>query len=184
MAKSILVLLAKGFEEIEAVSIIDVCRRGGINVCTAGVEELLVLGANRITVAADCLLADVQNDDFDMVVLPGGLGGTNILATKEMVQNLLKKFKQNDKHIGAICAAPIALDKAGVLSDNFTCYPSCETNISKQGYNDTKKVIIDGKIITSRGPATAICFGLAIVEQLEGKEIAAMIQGGMLADFC
>lgn len=180
----IIVLLAKGFEEIEAISIIDTCRRGGINVCVAGVEELLVLGANEITVVADCLLADVIYEEFDMVVLPGGLGGTNILATNESVQNLLKKFKKEEKFIGAICAAPIALDKAGVLNENFTCYPSCEASISRKGYEDSKKVVIDGKVITSRGPATAICFGIAIIEALKDKETSLMIKHGMLADFC
>lgn len=184
MAKSVLVLLAKGFEEIEAVSIIDVCRRGGLDVCTAGVEELLVQGANRITVAADCLLADVASEQFDMIVLPGGLGGTNILASNELVQSLLKQYQNEQKMIGAICAAPFALHKAGVLGKNYTCYPSFEEQIKLDGYDPKSKVVIDENITTSRGPATAICFGLSIVSQLQGDDVAQTIKGGLLADFC
>lgn len=180
----LIILLAKGFEEIEAISIIDTCRRGGINVCVAGVEELLVLGANKITVAADCLLADVMDEEFDMVVLPGGLGGTNILATNESVQNLLKKFKNDNKLIGAICAAPFALHRAGVLGKNYTCYPTFEKQIKLDGYDPISKVVFDENVITSRGPATAICFGLSIVGKLQGEDVAQTVKGGLLADFC
>ena len=184
MAKSVLVLLAKGFEEIEAVSIIDVCRRGGLNVCAAGVEELLVQGANHITVAADCLLCDVLNEKFDIVVLPGGLGGTNILASNVLVQALLKEYHNDRQRIAAICAAPFALHKAGVLGKNYTCYPSFEKQIKLEGYDPRSNVVVDENITTSRGPATAICLGLSIVAQLQGDDVAQTIKGGLLADFC
>lgn len=183
MAK-IIIFLANGFEEIEAVNIIDVCRRAGIEVVVAGVSSMLVCGANKITIAADCLLESVKDDDFDMVVLPGGWGGTKILATDEIVQNMLKKFKQEDKWIGAICTAPFALHQADVLNSNYTCYPSVQEQIRVAGYDAKSKVVVDGKVITSRGPATAICFGLVIVKKLVGREIADMVRGGLLADFC
>ena len=141
-------------------------------------------GANKITVAADCMLADVIDEEFDMVVLPGGLGGTNILATNESVQNLLKKFKNDNKLIGAICAAPFALHTAGVLSKNYTCYPTFEKQIRLDGYDPKSKVVFDGNVITSRGPATAICFGLGIVGKLQGEDVAQTVKGGLLADFC
>lgn len=180
----IVVPLASGFEEIEAVSIIDVCRRAGIEVVVAGVESWEVLGANKIEIKCDCLFEDIYFNDIDMIVLPGGWGGTNVLASNELVQTKLKEFKQDDKYIGAICAAPFALHRAGVLNEKYTCYPSVEEQIRTEGYTDNKRVVIDGKVLTSRGPATAICFGLEIVKLLEGKEMYETVKGGLLADFC
>mgnify|MGYP000938565092 CR=1 FL=1 len=180
----IVVPLASGFEEIEAVSIIDVCRRAGIDVIVAGVEGWEVLGANKIEIKCDSLFENIDFESVDMIVLPGGFGGTEILSKNHLVQSTLKNFKADGKYIGAICAAPIALEKAGVLNQNFTCYPSCEEYIRIDGYDKNKKVVLDGKVITSRGPATAICFGLEIVKLLEGKEMYETLKGGLLADFC
>lgn len=185
---NVLLPLADGFEEIEAVSLIDIMRRGGIEVRTAYLEgefeNDLVLGANGITVQADTSIKNIIADDFDMIVLPGGWGGTNRLAENAIVQNLLKEFKSKDKYIGAMCAAPYALHVAGVLSQNYTCYPSVEEKIRKEGYTDQMKVVIDGKVMTSRGPGTAICFALAIVRQLIGEETYEAVKSGTLSDFC
>lgn len=180
----IIVPVATGFEEIEAVTIIDVCRRAGIEVTVAGVDTKSVTGANNITIECDCVIDTLNGSDFNMIVLPGGFGGTEILSSNEKVQSLLKEFGANDKFIGAICAAPFALNKAGVLNQNYTCYPSVEEQIRLEGYSDNKKVVIDGKVITSRGPGTSICFGLEIVKILEGQETYEMLRGGLLADFC
>jgi len=180
----IIVPIAEGFEEIEAVCIIDVCRRAGIEVVTAGVETLSVKGANAITIETDLLLNDVDSTDIDMIVLPGGGKGTEILASNKQVQHLLKEFKQKDKLIGAICAAPYALHTAGVLNQNYTCYPSFEKKIRIEGYEATKKVVIDGKVITSRGPGTAICFALEIVKTLCGEKTYEGIKQGVLASYC
>lgn len=183
MAK-ILVPLAKGFEEIEAISIIDVCRRAEIEVVVAGVNSTSVLGANGITVNADVLLEDIKNDTFNMIVLPGGVEGTNILAEDQTIQNMLKDQYSNNELVGAICAAPIALHKAGALNENYTCYPSCETSIRQEGYSTQNAVVKDGNVITSRGPGTAICFGLSIVKELVGDETYEALKAGLLADFC
>ena len=180
----VLIPLAKGFEEIEAVSLIDVLRRAEIEVTVAGIKKKQVEGANGITIKADAIIADMKSDDFDMIVLPGGWDGTYALADDEDVQRLLKEMKAKDKMIGAICAAPFALNKAGVLNKNYTCYPSVENEIRLEGYSADKKVVIDGKVMTSRGPATAICFAIAIVEQLKGAEMASALREGLLADFC
>ena len=184
--KKVLVPLAKGFEEIEAISIIDVLRRGGIDVLVAYLDEdSLVEGAHKIFVQADIFIEDVEVSELDMIVLPGGWGGTNILATHEGVQNMLHAMNAANKNIGAICAAPYALHKAGVLKQNFTCYPSVEEQITLDGYQGDKSMVVtDGNIMTSRGPATAICFALAIVKKLQGVESYEMIKGGLLADFC
>jgi len=187
MAK-VLVPLAEGFEEIEAISLIDIMRRGGIEVQTAYLNDEfasnMVAGANGITVQADIPMSSVTSDDFDMIVLPGGHEGTNRLATNDRVQELLKEFKQKDKWIGAICAAPFALHKAGVLNHNYTCYPSTQDKIRYEGYTDKEKVVVDGKVMTSRGPGTAICFGLEIIKTLVGKETYEGVKRGTLSDFC
>ena len=183
---NVLVPLAKGFEEIEAVSIIDVLRRAEINVFVASLDgNKNVTGANGITLQCDMEINDVSVDDLDMIVLPGGWGGTYALAEDENIQSILKQMDANGKNIGAICAAPYALNKAGVLKPNFTCYPSVEEKIDLDGYQgDKAKVVQEKNIMTSRGPATAICFALEIVKRLRGKEEYEKVKSGLLADFC
>ncbi len=184
----VLLPLAQGFEEVEAVSLIDVLRRGGIGVRVASVDphkdNNLVLGANGITLQADTNIKNVVSEDFDMILLPGGWENTYTLAENETVQTLLKEFKAKEKIIGAICAAPYALNKSGVLGNDYTCYPGTEEEINKQGYRDDQAVVIDGNIMTSRGPGTALCFGLEIVKRFSGEETYLAVKEGMLLDFC
>ena len=183
--KRVIVPLGKGFEDIEAVSIIDILRRGGIEVIVAGVEELEVVGAHKLRVVTDMLLSQVDTSSVDMIILPGGWGGTRVLAESQLVQNILKEFDSQNRLIGAICAAPFALNVAGVLKNDFTCYPGARDEIKTTAkYHSDKKVVLDGNIITSQGPGTAICFGLAIVELLVSKEVAESIKGGTLSEFC
>jgi len=184
---SVLLPLAKGFEELEAVALIDVMRRGGIEVRTAYLEDELqgnlVLGANGITVQADTSIKNIISDDFDMMVLPGGWGGTYALAENARVQELLKEFKEK-KVVGAMCAAPYALKKAGVLGKKYTAYPGAVEEIDHPGYVSEQKVVEDGNVMTSQGPGTAVCFGLAIVKRLVGEETAQQIKEGMLLGYC
>ncbi|MCK5111140.1 MAG: DJ-1/PfpI family protein [Arcobacteraceae bacterium] len=185
MAKKVLIPLATGFEEIEAVSLIDVLRRAGIKVIVAALNDRLqVQGANGIMVVADQNIDGITSDDIDMILLPGGWGGTDILSENQYIQNLLKDMNQKGKNIGAICAAAFALNNAGVLSHNFTCYPSVEEKIRLDGYSSNKQVVQDGNIITSRGPGTAICLGLQIVKMFAGDEMYHDLKAGLLADFC
>ncbi len=177
----ILVPLANGFEEIEAISIIDICRRGEIDVIVAGVGGKTVMGAHNIPVIADCTIDEVDVNKLNMIVLPGGWGGTEVLATNATVQSILKQMKQNDCYIGAICAAPYALNAAGVLSDKYTCYPSIENKIRLEGYNNDQHTIIDGKVITSQGVGTAICFALEIVKILKGEDSYQNLKQEILA---
>jgi len=182
----VLVPLACGFEEIEAVSIIDVLRRAEIDVLVAHLDEnSLVKGANGIVVQADLKLKNITANEIDMIVLPGGWDGTYALADDENVQNLLKEMDKKGKNIAAICAAPFALNKAGVLKQNYTCYPSVEEQIREDGYQGDKAMIVeDENVMTSRGPATALCFALAIVKKLKGDEMYEMLKGGLLATYC
>jgi 4-methyl-5(b-hydroxyethyl)-thiazole monophosphate biosynthesis len=177
----ILVPLADGFEEIEAISIIDICRRGEIDVIVAGVDRKIIMGAHHIPVTTDCMINEVTVDSLDMVVLPGGWGGTEILANNTTVQSILNHMQQNDKYISAICAAPYALDTAGVLSDNFTCYPSIENKIKTPGYDKNTDIVIDGKVMTSKGVGTAICFSLEIVKILKGVDSYNRLKTEILA---
>jgi len=182
----VLVPLASGFEEIEAVAIIDVLRRAEIEVLVASLTDTaLVKGANGISIETDLHIKSIQSDTLDMIVLPGGWDGTYALADDENVQRILQEMDAKGKSIGAICAAPFALNKAGVLKKNFTCYPSVEEQIRKDGYQGDKAMVIeDENIMTSRGPATAICFALQIVKKLKGEETFNMLKSGLLADFC
>lgn len=186
MNQKVLVPLASGFEEIEAVSIIDVLRRAEIEVFVASLNAvMLVKGANGIIVQADLDINTLNADDIDMIVLPGGWGGTHALADDEKVQSILRDMDAKGKNIGAICAAPYALNKAGVLKEKYTCYPSVEEEIQKEGYmGDTTMVVEDKNVMTSRGPATAICFALEIVKKLKGQERYEALKAGLLADFC
>ena len=184
---SVLIPLAKGFEELEAVALIDTMRRGGIEVRVAYLEDelqkALVLGANGITLQADVSIKNVISDDFDMMVLPGGWGGTYALAENARVIELLQEFKER-KVVGAMCAAPFVLKKAGILGDSYTCYPGAKDEISYAGYRDDMKVVTDGNVMTSQGPGTAVCFGLAIVKRLVGEESMLAVKEGMLLDYC
>jgi 4-methyl-5(b-hydroxyethyl)-thiazole monophosphate biosynthesis len=186
MSKKVLVPLAKGFEEIEAVSIIDVLRRAEIDVVVAALsDEMLVQGANGITIKVDAKVADFSADELDMVVLPGGWDGTHALADDANVQKLLQDMDAKGKNIGAICAAPFALSKAGVLKENYTCYPSVEEQIREEGYQGDKSMVVeDANVMTSRGPATALCFALEIVKKLEGEEKYNTLREGLLATYC
>ena len=176
-----LVPLAEGFEEIEAITIIDVCRRGDIDVTVAGVTGMSIKGGQGIEVAADCLIDSVDINSYDMITLPGGLGGTMVLSESENVQSILKQMKEQNKYIGAICAAPLALHTADVLNKDFTCYPSIENQIRLDGYQQEQSTVIDDKVMTSQGVGTAIDFALKIVRQLQGESSFKVLKESILA---
>ena len=183
---TVLVPLAKGFEELEAVSIIDVLRRAHIEVLVASLDHnALVQGAHGIVIEADVEIKNVYCDILDMIVLPGGWDGTYALADDENVTRILTEMDKKGKNIGAICAAPYVLGKTGVLKSSYTCYPSVEEKIENNGYAGGENMVVeDENIMTSRGPATAICFALEIVKKLKGEEIYNEIKNGLLANYC
>ena len=180
----VLIPLANGFEEIEAVSLIDVLRRAEIDVMIGGVGSLNIKGAHNIEIKTDVLISEVKSEDIEMIILPGGWDGTYALADDADVQRLLQEMDTQDKGIAAICAAPYALNKAGVLKYNYTCYPSVEKEIREEGYTALSNIVTDGNVMTSRGPGTALCFALAIVEKIKDKETAKALKEGMLLDYC
>jgi 4-methyl-5(b-hydroxyethyl)-thiazole monophosphate biosynthesis len=184
MTKRVIVPLADGFEEIEAVSIIDVLRRAGVEVVTAAIVKKNVQGAQGVTIIADEHIEEINPDTFDMIILPGGLPGAEHLRDNAKVINIIKEFHERQKLVGAICAAPIALHRAGAIEGAYTCYPSFEKQITKEGYTSEQKVVQNGNVITSRGPATAICFALSIVKELVGEKTYKELKAGLLADYC
>lgn len=176
------VVLADGFEEIEAITIIDVLRRAEIDVITLGVDDRDVTGAHGIPVFADRILDEASGDDWDMVILPGGLPGAHTLRDHSGVQALIRKQHERSRPLAAICAAPIALGKAGVLRGRkATSYPGFETELTGADYQDDR-VVIDGDIITSRGPGTALEFSLALAAHLKDRATADRLRAGMLVD--
>lgn len=174
------VLLANGFEEIEAMTIIDVLRRAGVDLVTAAVSPGPVQGAHKVVVQADRNLADAAKEAWDMVILPGGMPGSTNLRDDPKVLELLKRQAKEGKKIGAICAAPIALGKAGILKGvKATSYPGFQDQLAGAIYQESA-VVRDGKIVTSRGPGTAMAFALEIAADLAGKAKADELRMGML----
>jgi 4-methyl-5(b-hydroxyethyl)-thiazole monophosphate biosynthesis len=174
------VILADGFEEVEALAVIDVLRRAEIETVVAGLHDGVITSARKVKVVPDTVIDTVKADDFDMIVLPGGQPGADNLNADPRVKELLASFCQKGKLTGAICAAPIVLASAGLLQGKrATSYPSYKDRLGGAKYEE-KSVVVDGNLLTSRGPGTALAFGLAIVERLVGKDKAQKIKEAML----
>ncbi len=181
MPKTALVILAEGFEEVEAIAPVDVLRRAGVRVMIADVNSLIVKSSRKIGVEADILLKDLAEIP-DAVILPGGLPGATNLAKSEDVAKLVKKMNAAGKLVAAICAAPAAvLTPLGILDGKkATCYPGCESDFSAKTVHSQERVVADGNIITSQGPGTALEFALMIAARLVGQEMADTVRGKML----
>ena len=176
----VVVLLADGFEEVEAMAIVDVLRRAQIEGTIAGLHAGPLVSARKVQVLPDTIIDTIKADDFDMIVLPGGQPGSDNLNADQRVNTLVRSFSDKGKLTGAICAAPIVLASAGVLEGKrATSYPSYRDRMGAAVYEE-KNVVEDGNILTSRGPGTALCFGLALVRKLAGKERAEKVREAML----
>ncbi len=175
------VLLAKGFEEIEAITPIDILRRAEIDVVTLSItDNKTVKGAHNVEVIADDVLKNRLDEKADIIITPGGLAGSEYLRDSVMVQNFLKKQSVEERLIASICASPIALDSACILNrTNYTCYPSIEKQI-KTGNYINERVVLDNKIITAQGPGVATDFAFKIVEVLLGQEKVKSLKTEML----
>jgi 4-methyl-5(b-hydroxyethyl)-thiazole monophosphate biosynthesis len=174
----VIVPLTDGFEEIEAVSTIDVMRRAGIEVVVAGSPGSTLTGVHNVKIQADGMLKDMEPEEFDAVVLVGGSPGYINLGNSQKVLDMIKQFFSSGKLVAAICAAPTILSKAGILDDRkATIYPGMEKEIPRPR---PEKVVADGNVITSQGPGTAVEFGLAITEHLVGKEKAQEVRRKMI----
>ena len=168
----VLVPLAQGCEELEAVTVIDLLRRAGIDVVTAGLDDQPVTASRGVRLLPDTTLDAVIEEDFDMIVLPGGLPGADHLDADPRVRSLLKSMAADGRFTAAICAAPKALASAGLLDGkSATSYPGVIDAMELASTNVVAEpVVVDGKIVTSRGPGTAMDFALALIEQLLGAD--------------
>jgi 4-methyl-5(b-hydroxyethyl)-thiazole monophosphate biosynthesis len=181
MAQRVLVPLAEGFEEIEAVTIVDVLRRAGVEVVVAALAHSPVRGAHGIAIEADMSLDAVDGAHFDMLVLPGGQPGTAQLGAHPRVLALLREFAAAGKGIAAICAAPLVLAKAGVLEGaSVTSHPSVRAQLAPARVDASSRVLRSGKIVTSQGAGTAMKFALQLAAQLSGQACADELARAMI----
>lgn len=177
------VLLANGFEEIEAIAPIDILRRGGVDVIIIGVEEDIIKSARNVAIKTDITIDKISADDIDMVVIPGGVGGVDNIKKSQKAKELINAMSSKKKYIGAICAGPTALKAFGVVENKkVTSHPSVKIEFDPNLYQEDT-VVEDENIITSRGPATAMMFGFRLLEKLTSKEKAKEIAKAMLFDY-
>ena len=181
--KTALVPLADGFEDIEAVAVIDVLRRGGVEVVTASLgADSYAVSAHGIRMETDARLSDVIHDRWDAIVLPGGGEGTaNLMACNELAIRLRRQKFEDGGLLCAICAAPTVLAAADVLDDeDVTCYPSCAEEMGRPVAD--VPAVADGQIITGRGPGAAITFALAVLAHMVGGDVAHGVAMGMVTE--
>jgi len=179
--KKILVPLAPGFEEIETVTVVDILRRAGGRVVMAATGEGPVKGSRGIYVVPDQQLENIDDSDFDLVVLPGGQPGTDNLDSDPRIKSILKSMYENEKWVAAICAAPLVLQSAGIMTGkSVTSHPSVKDRLKEVKYSE-ERVVVDGRVITSRSPGTALEFALALVGLLFGPERVDSVNSGVMA---
>ena len=180
MPKTAIIVLAEGFEEIEAVTPADILRRAGVEVELVGLDAIEVTGAHGVTFKADRVLA--ESEDADAVILPGGLPGADNLAASAKLAGVLAAQAEAGKLVAAICASPAwVLARQGLLDGRrATCYPGCEERFGASTAHAADDVVHDGNILTSRGPGTAFAFGLALARELAGEQAADELAERML----
>ncbi len=188
MSKTALAILAPGFEETELVATVDMLRRGGVKTTLAGLfQSGPVLGSRGISVVAEETLDDAitrhTTAPFDALVLPGGLDGVQAILDHPTLLQFITQLHQEGRVLGAICAAPLILERCGVLQhlSGFTSHPSCTDFPSErmERYSQ-ERVVVSGRVITSRAPGTACAFGLALVRLLKGAKVAQAVNQGVL----
>ena len=178
------ILIADGFEEIEGLMCVDFMRRAGIDIKMVSIKDTKnIIGARGIEIVTDMVISDID-DDADMLILPGGMPGTNYLKQSADVKNAVLDYDAKGKYLAAICAAPTVFGEMGLLNGKkATCYPGIESGlVGAEAITDGTKVVVDGRYITSRGLGTAIDFALKLIEILcdnnKSKEIASSVVYG------
>ena len=184
MSKRVLVPISRGFEEIEALCVVDILRRAGVEVVLACLEEeRTVMGRSGIQVIADqTLSAALAAGPYDLVVLPGGLPNAHALCDDERVIACVQGQLAAGAWVAAICAAPLALQRAGVLEGlRLTSHPSVRDQLPGDRYSEDR-VVVDGRVVTSRAAGTALEFAFTLVRLLVGAEAVLLVNAGVLAD--
>lgn len=176
----IMVPLADGFEEIEAVTVIDVMRRAGLDVETVGVPSSLITGANGVKIMADRKINEIKGAGYNAIVFPGGNRGVETLMKSPTLMELMKEMNAKGQVIGAICAAPLILAEHGILDEKrATIYPGMEKKLS---YPRGNKVVVDDNIITSQAPGTAMDFALMVVRKLLGEDAVSKLKHELVVE--
>lgn len=177
----VLVPLAPGVEELEAVTVIDLLRRAGVEVVVAGLEPGPIRGSRGVVLLPDVLLTEVATETFDLVALPGGLEGSRRLAENDWVKEALQRALTAGRRVAAICAAPEVLRRAGLLRGRrVTSFPGALAADDTTYSYVEDAVVIDGPVTTSRGPGTAMDFALSLIEQLSGQEARVRVEQGLV----
>lgn len=182
MAKRVLVPIAEGIEEIEAVCIIDILRRAEADVTVASVGDIQITASRGVKIVADVKISDCKDQSYDLIVLPGGLPGAEYLRDSGELIEMLKQQKQQGKLYAAICASPaVVLQYHGLLDgvSKATCYPSLADKLGDKARKD-ERVVIDGNCVTAQGPGVALEFGIELVEILFGREKAKQVADAMV----
>ena len=175
-----LIVLADGSEEMEAVIVIDVLRRAGWEVTVASLEGGPVTASRQVRLLPDAAFAEVADRAFDLIVLPGGLGGVERFRASEALLGRLRRQAAEGGHLAAVCAGPLALQAAGLLEGRrATCHPSVADQLTQTGRLE-EEVVVDGRLVTSQGPGTSMDFALALVAELDGPERARSVAAGMV----
>lgn len=175
------ILLGEGFEEVEAIAPCDILRRGGVDVQFVGLSGNCISGGHGIRVCADITVQEMDLENMDMIVLPGGMGGVNSIRGCEEALNAVKFAWENDRFVAAICAAPMILAELGITDGKkATCYPGLEENMGSALMQSDTATVTDGKLLTGAGPGTAIDFGLLLVSALRGEEKAKEVYDGLV----
>lgn len=174
------ICFATGFEEVEALSVVDVLRRGQVDIQMVGIENHKVTGAHQITIEMDTILEAIDPQQVDMIILPGGGMGTQNLKACKRLTEILKEAKENKKWLAAICAAPSVLGQIGLLKgEKAVCYPGFEQELL-QAEVGQEKVVVSHQIVTATGAGTALEFALKLLEIIKGKEVAETVRRNML----
>ena len=180
--KNVLIPLAPGFEEIETITVVDILRRSGARVSTAGIVDGIIEGSRGVKLLADESINNINSKKFDLMVLHGGQPGTENLKKDPRVTTIVKEMENKKKLIGAICAAPIILEEIGLLRKRKrTSHPSVKVALSGNLYKEDR-VVVDQNIITSRSPGTAMEFAFKLVEILFGNDRVKIVNKGVLAN--
>jgi protein deglycase len=179
MRKKVLIPIVDGVEDIETVVIIDVLRRSGVEVMVVAIDKLGITAANGVRIIADKLLSECISDQFDLIVLPGGMPGAENLRDSSQLITMLKEQQKAGRWVAAICASPVViLQHHGLLAGKrATCYPSMQGQLTN---SEQARVVVDGNCVTSQGPGTAVEFALKLVEVLFDKKKAKSVADAMV----
>lgn len=180
--KRVVMTFADGFEMVEALSVVDILRRGGVEIIMCSItDDLLLTSSHQVKIQMDGLLKDIDINSVDGIILPGGMPGTTNLANSTLVCDWVNQLNAEKKLVAAICAAPTVLGKCGILADKTaTCYPKNEKDLNARELVRSQMVVVDENVVTSRGMATAMEFGFTLLSILTDDETSQKVRESVI----